>query len=252
MLNVSSSTSLVVQGVLWTLVIFSVVTWTLLLVKGIQNLRASNQNKKYKAAFWSASSLLAASEVTEFNGPTSRVATAGFNALRDADNHESHDLEHSGDRQDLLERTLRQQIQKERRSLETGLAILASIGSTSPFVGLFGTVWGIMHALTDISKLGSASLEVVAGPIGEALIATGFGIAVAVPAVLAYNFFLRRLKTTTGDLDDFAADLINLSRKVSFRGKTESISSKAANSDAHGSHANNPSSVVNLKKEAYA
>jgi biopolymer transport protein ExbB len=249
MLHVTNSTSLVVQAVLWALVVFSVVTWTLLLVKGVQHLKASNQNKKYKAAFWSASSLLAASDIHDFNGPTARVATSGFNALRDADNHESQDLEHSGDRQDLLERTLRQQIQKERRSLESGLAVLASIGSTSPFVGLFGTVWGIMHALTDISKLGSASLEVVAGPIGEALIATGFGIAVAVPAVLAYNFFLRRLKTTTGDLDDFAADLINLSRKVSFRGKAIPVAPKAS---GNIELQNGNRSVVNLKKEAFA
>src|SRR5690606_15585901 len=128
-----------------------------------------------------------------------------------------HDLEHSGDRQDLLERHLRQQMQKERRSLESGLAILASIGSTAPFVGLFGTVWGILGALQDISKTGSASLDVVAGPIGEALIATGIGIAVAVPAVLAYNFFLRRLKLVWADLEDFATDLVNLTQKAAFR-----------------------------------
>ena len=83
-------------------------------------------------------------------------------------------------------------MQKERGSLESGLAILATIGSISPFVGLFGTVWGIMGALTNISKSGSASLEVVAGPIGEALVATAIGIAVAVPAVVGYNFFTRR------------------------------------------------------------
>ena len=95
--------------------------------------------------------------------------------------------------------------------------VLASIGSTAPFVGLFGTVWGIMHALTNISKLGSASLDVVAGPIGEALIATAIGIAVAVPAVLAYNFFLRRLKTSSNNLDDFAEDFITLSRRASIK-----------------------------------
>jgi biopolymer transport protein ExbB len=83
--------------------------------------------------------------------------------------------------------------------------VLASIGSTAPFVGLFGTVWGIIHALRAIGSSGSASLEVVAGPIGEALVATAIGIAVAVPAVLAYNFFLRRLKVQTSELTQFAA-----------------------------------------------
>jgi biopolymer transport protein ExbB len=97
------------------------------------------------------------------------------------------------------------------------LAILASIGSTAPFVGLFGTVWGILHALVDIGRTGSASLEVVAGPIGEALIATGLGIGVAVPAVLAYNFFVRRLKISAAYLDDFATDYIKITRKAAFR-----------------------------------
>jgi len=95
--------------------------------------------------------------------------------------------------------------------------LLASIGSTSPFVGLFGTVWGIMYALQDITKAGNASLDVVAGPIGEALIATAVGIAVAVPAVLAYNFFLRRMKTVIADLDDFATDFLNLAARTGFR-----------------------------------
>lgn len=106
---------------------------------------------------------------------------------------------------------------RERRSLETGLAVVASIGSTSPFIGLFGTVWGIMEALKGISAAGSASLETVAGPIGAALVATGVGIAVAVPAVLVYNYFLRRLKLTAADLDDFAHDFYSLAQKSAFR-----------------------------------
>ncbi|TAL49520.1 MAG: MotA/TolQ/ExbB proton channel family protein, partial [Methylovulum sp.] len=88
--------------------------------------------------------------------------------------------------------------------------------SVSPFVGLFGTVWGIMGALTSISKSGSASLDVVAGPIGEALIATAVGIAVAVPAVIAYNFFIRRNKVAWASLDDFAIDFVHLALKTSF------------------------------------
>jgi len=212
-----SSTSLVVQGVLWTLVAFSAVTWTLILVKTFQVWRMRHQNNAFRTAFWSANDLHAASTLKNHAGPVYRVAQVGFGALREVDIENNHNLQHSGDRQDVLERALRQQIQKERILRESGLAVLASIGSTAPFVGLFGTVWGIMNALTDISRLGSASLEVVAGPIGEALIATGVGIAVAVPAVLAYNFFLRRLKTSSNNLDDFAADLISLSRRATLR-----------------------------------
>jgi biopolymer transport protein ExbB len=217
MFNEISST-VIVNGTLWTLIAFSIVTWTLVLVKAVQHWRLSRDNKRYAEAFWGATDFQLASELDAQEGSTARLAQAGFSALRDSEGG-AHDLQHSGDRQQLLERNLRQQIHKERRSLESGLAVLASIGSTAPFVGLFGTVWGIMHALTDISKTGSASLDVVAGPIGEALIATGVGIAVAVPAVLAYNVFVRRLKIVAANLDDFATDFINLAQRASFRVK---------------------------------
>jgi len=214
----SISTDLIVPATLWTLVAFSVATWSLILIKAVQHIRLTRDNKRFTQAFWHASNLQAAADLSEkAQGPAARLSAAGLQVLRDEAADDGADLEHTGDRQDLLERALRQQIHKERRKLESGLAVLASIGSTSPFVGLFGTVWGIMHALTDISKAGSASLEVVAGPIGEALVATGIGIAVAVPAVLAYNVFLRRLKITNADLDELGADLISLSRKKRFR-----------------------------------
>jgi biopolymer transport protein ExbB len=109
---------------------------------------------------------------------------------------------------ELIERALRQQLQKEKAAMDSGLGWLASFGSTSPFVGLFGTVWGIMDAMRDISAKGSASLDVVAGPIGEALIATGIGIAVAIPAVLGYNFFVRLNRSSLAKLDHFANDYL--------------------------------------------
>lgn len=224
MFNLSSSASLVVQAVLFVLIAASIVTWTIVLIKSIQVWRIRKQNVKFRAAFWGASDLNAAANLEGHGGPAYRVAQVGFASLQEINSHSTQDLLHSGDRQDVLERALRQQIQKERVKRELGLVVLASIGSTAPFVGLFGTVWGIMHALTDISKLGSASLDVVAGPIGEALIATAIGIAVAVPAVLAYNFFLRRLKTSSNNLDDFAEDLIKVSRRASYRKAGDSSS----------------------------
>ena len=122
-----------------------------------------------------------------------------------------------------------EQIESSKRALERseaivhaklkkGLGGLATIGSTAPFVGLFGTVLGIIHALQRIGVSGSASLDVVAGPIGEALIATGIGIAVAVPAVLAYNYFLRRIKSRLADLEDFANTFVNNAIKSVFSG----------------------------------
>jgi biopolymer transport protein ExbB len=205
----------VVTLTLYALILFSVATWTVVLYKVIQHLRASLRNRAYIQAFWAAPNLPTARALALAPGPASRIGEAGFEVLEEAD--DVHDLAHSGNRRELLERCLRQQLQKERRALEGGLALLASIGSTSPFVGLFGTVWGIMYALQDITKAGNASLDVVAGPIGEALIATAVGIAVAVPAVLAYNFFLRRMKTVIADLDDFATDFLNLAARTGFR-----------------------------------
>lgn len=210
--------SLIVQGALYGLVFFSVVTWVLILAKGVQHWRVAKQDKQFTKKFWTANSLDAATSLASDASPKSRLATVGFDALRvsESDGADS-DLEHSWDRQELLERHLRQQIQKEYQSLESGLAILASIGSTAPFVGLFGTVFGIIQALGAIGKSGSASIEVVAGPIGEALIATGIGIAVAVPAVLAFNFYVRRLKVTAAELDNYATDFVNLAQKNGFR-----------------------------------
>lgn len=216
------SSTVIVTGTMWILIGFSLVTWILILIKGIQHIRLSYRNRQYMRRFWTASDFNAASELDGYSGPVARVASAGFDTLQDADGGTTvHDLEHSGDRQELLDRRLRQQMQKERGALESGLAVLATIGSTSPFVGLFGTVFGIMGALKDISKSGSASLDVVAGPIGEALIATAVGIAVAVPAVIGYNFFLRRNKVIWAALDDFATDFVHLALKTSFIIKPE-------------------------------
>jgi biopolymer transport protein ExbB len=216
------------HAVIWLLILFSVATWGLALLKGLQFVRLKAQDRKFHRQFWAASSLESAAEsANSLPGAAARVALAGYAAIQVGDS-QAADLSQSINHQDRLERALRQQIVRERRSLETGLAILASIGSTSPFIGLFGTVWGIMSALKGISAAGSASLETVAGPIGAALVATGVGIAVAVPAVLVYNYFLRRLKLTAADLDDFAHDFYSLAQKNAFRVLIHPTAHKAA------------------------
>ena len=223
------TSALIVDATLWILIGFSAVTWALILIKGIQHLRISHHNRVYGKKFWGASDFQAASALRDNDGPAARVAEAGFATLLEADGGTTtHDLEHTGDRQELLDRRLRQQMQKERSALESGLAILATVGSISPFVGLFGTVWGIMGALTSISKSGSASLEVVAGPIGEALVATAVGIAVAVPAVIGYNFFIRRNKVIWAFLDDFSIDFVHLALKTAFLIKRQDSSTVAS------------------------
>jgi biopolymer transport protein ExbB len=205
-----------VQLTLWLLALFSLATWTLIAVKIVQHARVRNGNKRYAKAFGTSANLQVASEIKAADSPIARLANTGFDLLRSSTSHEQ-DLENAWDRHEQLERNLRQHIQKEKRGLESGLAVLASVGSTAPFVGLFGTVWGIMTAMKDISRIGNASIDVVAGPIGEALIATGIGIAVAIPAVLSYNFFVRKLKAVNADLDDFAHDFINFAQRAGYR-----------------------------------
>jgi len=211
MIHLSSSD--IVQITLWVLIGFSVITWGIIFLKSWNLWSIGHRNRGYGQAFWAASDLNAAAGLEHSSSALGRIAGAGFGVLNDVRSSAARMLELSGDIQSILERSLRQQISKERKVLEQGLSMLASIGSTSPFVGLFGTVWGIMHALQDISKAHSASLDVVAGPIGEALITTAIGIAAAIPAVLAYNFFLRRIKLCEAELEYFATDFLNLAVK---------------------------------------
>jgi biopolymer transport protein ExbB len=111
------------------------------------------------------------------------------------------------DRSELITRALRQRINEAAGRLDSGLTILASVGSTAPFIGLFGTVWGIYHALLNIASTAQIAIDKVAGPVGEALIMTAFGLAVAIPAVLAFNAFTRSNRMVLGQLDGFAHDL---------------------------------------------
>jgi biopolymer transport protein ExbB len=212
----SIPSSVVVDGTLWVLAGFSLATWTLIVIKAVQNFQSSRRNRAYRVEFNETTSYANALRVNE--SPSSalgRITQVAANALRKVTDHLALP-DQVWERQDFLERSLQQQIQRERAYLEKGLAVLASVGSTAPFVGLFGTVWGIMHAMTGIAASGSASIDVVAGPIGEALIATGIGIAVAIPAVLGYNYFNRRAKAVGADFEDFATDLFKIAQLNEF------------------------------------
>ena len=215
--NLFSVGSPVVAASLLVLTLLSVVTWSIALFKLWKQLQDGKRRRVFNDTFWAAKDWRAASEVAKTGeGDLARLAQAGFAELNNL-HAEKLDLQHQGAPQEVLERMLRQQVQNIQRYHERGLAELATIGSTSPFVGLFGTVWGIMHALQDISKTGAASLDVVAGPIGEALVATAIGIATALPAVLAYNYFLRRLRLNITELENFAHDFMRLALKHNFK-----------------------------------
>ncbi|MFZ2169352.1 MAG: MotA/TolQ/ExbB proton channel family protein [Methylococcaceae bacterium] len=187
---------LIIDGTLYTLLTFSVLTWTLILFKLWQFSKNSYYNWRFHNAFWDAPDLATAKNLPETvtRGPQARIASKGFIWLDDNRQSSGKHLKYRGAPDELLTQTLLSSMQQETRVMESGLTLLASIGSTAPFVGLFGTVLGIMHAMHEITQSGSTSLDVVAGPIGDALVATAIGIAVAVPAVLAYNFLLRRVK----------------------------------------------------------
>jgi biopolymer transport protein ExbB len=203
---------LIIDGTLYTLLVFSVLTWTMILFKLWQFSKNSYYNRRYKDAFWDATDLVGAKQLPEtiVRGPLARVAKKGFLWLQDSKQLSGKHLKYLGTQEELLSQTLLGVMQYEVRSMESGLTLLASIGSTAPFVGLFGTVLGIMHAMHEITASGSTSLDVVAGPIGDALVATSIGIAVAVPAVLAYNFLLRHVKQHRTELENFMVGFIHV------------------------------------------
>lgn len=208
----------IVSGTLLLLLLLSVATWSIALFKLRRQAQDRKRNRGFLDDFWAARDWHAAAEVAlRGEGDVARLAQAGFAELK-ALGADRQDLMHTGAPQEVLERQLRQQVQNIQRHHERGLAELATIGSTSPFVGLFGTVWGIMHALQNIGQTGTASLDVVAGPIGEALVATAIGIATALPAVLAYNYFLRHLRLRVTELENFALDFMRLALKHNFKG----------------------------------
>jgi biopolymer transport protein ExbB len=207
-----SSPEAVVDGTLYTLLAFSIITWTLIVFKSWQFSRNTYWNGRFDSAFWEAESLADAEALpnNKLRGPLANIARQGIAWLKESRNASTKSLKFCGTPSELLEHTLSVQLQKELHSMESGLTILASIGSTAPFVGLFGTVLGIMHAMHEITASGSTSLDVVAGPIGDALVATAIGIAVAVPAVLAYNFFLRRVKLHRAGLENFVVSFMHV------------------------------------------
>jgi biopolymer transport protein ExbB len=216
-MSLFNSGSLVVSLTLLVLLFCSVVTWSIVLYKLLQQRRNGKLNHAFGQRFWDLPDWKSADLVsTKHEGQLASLARTAFTALRELASGKT-DLKHAGEPQELMENALCQQIRNLQRNGESGLAELAGIGSTAPFIGLFGTVWGIMHSLQEIGKTGSASLDIVAGPIGEALVATAFGIATALPAVLAYNFFLRRLRLSLTEFENFADDFARLARKYDYK-----------------------------------
>ena len=186
----------------------SIISWYLILAKAV-DWWSMRRAAKALGAFWSATSVsegIAILRQADENSPYAQLATQANCCNNDCEAATGR-LASRFDPAEQMERALRQQLSTAQASMENGLTVLATTGATAPFVGLLGTVWGIYHALIAIGLSGQAALEKVAGPVGEALIMTAAGLAVALPAVFAYNAFTRSNRVILADLDAFAHDL---------------------------------------------
>ena len=193
----------IAKGTLIIMAIMSMGSWYILITKIIDQVKLSGQATDARTKFWKAGSVAAASATLKEGSPFRFIADSGIKAT---EHHEGALLEQI-DLNTWVSMSIQRAVDKVQSRLQDGLAFLATVGSTAPFVGLFGTVWGIYHALTAIGMSGQASIDKVAGPVGEALIMTAIGLAVAVPAVLGYNFLVRRNKSSMEEVRAFAADL---------------------------------------------
>ena len=192
----------VAKGTLLILVIMSMGSWYVIFTKFAEQTKLNRHAKTAQANFWSAGSVRQAADSLDQGSAFRFIAEKG---LEGASKHDG--MLGAIDFNDWVTMSIQRAIGNVQSRLQDGLAFLATVGSTAPFVGLFGTVWGIYHALVKIGMSGQASIDKVAGPVGEALIMTAIGLAVAVPAVLGYNWLVRRNKAAMEEVNAFGSDL---------------------------------------------
>ena len=207
LVNVWTQGDIVTKGVALLLLVMSLASWMVIIVKAL-DLRKFSSQAKATESFWHSADFAdgLAKFGTDPTNPFRVLAIEGREATAHHRNAKPQ-LHDTLDVSDWVTRCIRNSIDDITAKLQSGLAVLASVGSTAPFVGLFGTVWGIYHALLSIGMAGQATIDKVAGPIGEALIMTALGLAVAIPAVLGYNALVRGNKSVLGKLNRFAHDL---------------------------------------------
>jgi biopolymer transport protein ExbB len=193
---------LVARCTLGILVLMSLGSWYIIVTKVYEQSKMNRQARAASKKFWTAPTVKQGAEQLKKGSPYRFIAESGLEATS---KHEG--LLGNVDLNTWITMSIQRAIDNVQSSTQDGLAFLATVGSTAPFVGLFGTVWGIYHALTAIGIAGQASIDKVAGPVGEALIMTAIGLAVAVPAVLGYNWLIRRNKSAMEEVRSFGADL---------------------------------------------
>ena len=207
---------LIVKLVLILLIFFSVVSWAIIIFKMFQVHRANRESVRFMDFFWKSKRFDAiAAQVDRFaNSPLTVLFNEGYDELKKVvegdGTNESNSLTTDLGGIENVSRAMRRATNSEITRLEKYLTFLATTGSTSPFIGLFGTVWGIMTAFEGIGKTGSASLAVVAPGIAEALIATAIGLVAAIPAVMAYNHFQSKIRVLINEMDSFSTEFLNI------------------------------------------
>ena len=199
------------KTMLLILVAMSVVSWVIIAVKGLSLLARRGRSNAFLSFFWNATSLDAVGDEISIHGARDPFSNLTAHAMQAQAHHARYGaakLGEAGTASEFVTRTIKKVLDEETTRLENGLTVLATVGATAPFVGLFGTVWGIYHALVAIGMSGSGTLDKVAGPVGEALIMTGLGLAVAIPAVMGYNWLTRANRVMAAKLDAFAFELL--------------------------------------------
>ncbi|HEY6512311.1 MAG TPA: MotA/TolQ/ExbB proton channel family protein [Burkholderiaceae bacterium] len=196
----------VARGTLVIMIIMSMGSWYIIFTKVFEQRKLLKSAKAASANFWTSGSVKKGLDTLDEGSAFRYIAEQGLQA----DEHHEGSLVEQIDRHTWITMSVQRAVDNIASRLQDGLAFLATVGSTAPFVGLFGTVWGIYHALTAIGIAGQASIDKVAGPVGEALIMTAFGLAVAVPAVMGYNWLIRRNKLVMERVRAFSGDLHNV------------------------------------------
>jgi biopolymer transport protein TolQ len=210
----------VVQGVLFLLLGFSVVSWAIIFTKSRQMRRAERESERFIDIFWDAKNLTAinTASLDLKESPVAQVFRAGYQELvrltrakRQAAGSDEMSTDLGG--VENVERAMKRATTQEITKLERSLTFLATTASAAPFVGLFGTVWGIMNAFRGLSVTQSSSIQAVAPGISEALIATAIGLAAAIPAVIAYNHFAGKVRVLSSEMDNFASEFLNIAER---------------------------------------
>ncbi len=210
--NFIAQSDLVGKSLLVLLLAMSAASWAIIVVKGVMHGLRKRRSQGFLSMFWNATTLDEVRAEIATHGarePFAHLSAHALNAKEHYARHGARKLADAGSEEVFLTRTIKKVLDEETTHLESGLTILATVGATAPFVGLFGTVWGVYHALVAIGMSGAGTLDKVAGPVGEALIMTGIGLAVAIPAVVAYNLFTRGNRVLLARLDAFAFELLS-------------------------------------------